>query len=141
MDKPVLNCELLVVAPPANCAVGVQSGKGSSSRTVGAVRTTGGDVAFSVQVTVRTIDESGVRFSGPFVQEDSKGQFVYLTWGKSAGDPFSPYQRRTKIYLNVVTPDTVRQALAVGSKVRLKISGTAKDGGPACATVPVELIR
>lgn len=90
---------------------------------------------FEISIEVK----SPFSFGGPFVQKDGKGQFIYLCWGLMAGDTQSRWQRRTKIYLHDLTEDRVSQALATGEQLTLAIQGTGKDGGPACATVPVRL--
>lgn len=125
-----LQLRIKVVAAPKGVLVGVQAGKGSAGRPHDAKLTDGGETVFEIDVQVKD-----GRLNGPFIQKDAKGQFVYLVWGKSAGDFASPWQRRAKIYLQVIPA----AAIADGRSVTLVIQGTAKDGGPACATVPSTL--
>lgn len=140
VDSPVsmtIAVKIKIVQPPPGVLVGVQSGKGSAGRAHGVQRTDGKLTSFEVVLDVRAADPP--KFGGPFVQSDSKGQFIYLRWGQSAGDHFSPWQRRAKLYLHQVTRDIVLSAIETGQVPTLVIAGTARDGGPACPTVPVTL--
>lgn len=119
-----------VVGAPPGVLVGVQKGKGSAGRPHDTKRTDAPETVFEIEVQTKD-----ARLSGPFVQKDAKGQFVYLVWGKSAGDFASPWQRRAKIYLRNLPAG----AISDGNVVTVVIQGTAKDGGPACATVPSTL--
>ncbi|HEV7571498.1 MAG TPA: DUF5990 family protein [Thermoanaerobaculia bacterium] len=64
-------------------------------------------------------------FLGPFAQGPVGGRFVYVN---SEG-------RRAKVPLGGITWSVIRDA--AGSVIEARISGTARDGGPACATVPL----
>ncbi|MCW5938737.1 MAG: hypothetical protein KF884_05680 [Fimbriimonadaceae bacterium] len=125
---------LLVKSPPAGHLVGLQRGKGSSAKTEAPVRTTGDDLSFDLALEYRD-----GRFRGPFLQQDGKGQFIYLRWGVSAGDLTAVCDRRTKVYLGLVTPEAVASAAKTGRRIVLAFDGAAKDGFPACATVKVTL--
>ena len=78
------------------------------------------------------------RFSGEFVQGPAGGKFVYVTSGTLAGHAESPWTRRAKVGLQelkwVVVGCAVSQS---GSFLEARISGVARDGGPACASVPL----
>lgn len=139
MPGPNLDLRIISLKPPAGVSVALQTGKGSAGVPTGVAKTTGGDMEFSVPLTVSKLEAGSVSFSGPFVQKDDKGQFVYLRWGRSAGDPATCVDRRTKVYLHLLTADLVARALESGDPLCLSFEGTAKDGHPACATVPVRL--
>jgi len=64
-------------------------------------------------------------FLGPFAQGPVGGRFVYVN---SLG-------RRAKVPLGGITWSLIRKA--AGSVIEARIAGTARDGGPACATVPL----
>lgn len=72
----------------------------------------------------------GAKPSGPFVQKDSKGAFVYLLWGSSAGQLGSGIAGRTKVYL-----PTEPEFAEFGSSWRVEIPGRGRNGQPAFATV------
>ncbi len=77
-------------------------------------------------------------FRGAFAQGPPSGRFVYINSGTSAGQFSSPWTRRAKIQLSGVTWDLIDQVLAGGNAVmEARFAGTGKDGGPACATVPL----
>lgn len=121
---------VLVRRPPVGHLVGLQCGKASAATTESPIRTTGDDLSLQL-----TLEHRDGKFRGPHVQQDSKGQFVYLRWGVSAGDRSATCDRRTKVYLGLLTPEVI----AAGKPLALAYEGTAKDGFPACATVKVEL--
>jgi hypothetical protein len=78
------------------------------------------------------------RFLGPFTQGPPTARFVYVTSGQSAGQPGSCWNRRAKIPLGGITWSLLEQVLAKkGAVLEVQIEGTGRDGGPACATVPL----
>jgi hypothetical protein len=81
---------------------------------------------------------SGPRFFGDQVRrEGPQRRFVYVRVGQSAGDRSSPWSRRMKIDIHDIGQDLLDRAAAGGGVVEISVNGTAKDGTPACATVPV----
>jgi hypothetical protein len=67
-------------------------------------------------------------FLGPFAQGPPAGRFLYVN---SPG-------RRAKVPLGGITQELIEQALASpGSVLEARIAGRAKDGGCACASVPL----
>jgi hypothetical protein len=126
---------VLARRPPVGHLVGLQRGKASAATTESPVRTTGDDLRLDF-----TLEHRDGKFRGPYVQQDGKGQFVYLRWGVSAGDRGAACDRRTKVYLGLLTPEVVEAAVAGGKRLVLAYDGTGKDGLPACATVPVSLV-
>ena len=90
-----------------------------------------GDIAFDIPISL-TPTPNGLRPGGGFVRNDSRGRFVYIASGRAAGDCQTEWQRRIKVYLTDLPPD-----LAGGETLEVTIAGRAKDGGPACATVPL----
>lgn len=78
------------------------------------------------------------RFLGEFVHGPPDERFVYVNTGKRAGDPRSPWDRRAKLHLCDVRREDARRALGNSRLVlEARIEGTARDGGPACASVPL----
>jgi hypothetical protein len=68
---------------------------------------------------------SAPNFLGPFAQGPVGGRFVYVN---SKG-------RRAKVPLGGITWSLIKKA--AGSVIEARIVGTARDGGPACGTVPL----
>jgi hypothetical protein len=77
----------------------------------------------------------GPKFFGPFVRREGPvRRFVYVRIGTSAGDCESPWSRRMKIDIHDVDPALLERAKA-GKVLVGTLTGTAKDGSPACATI------
>jgi hypothetical protein len=106
---------------------------------VAAVRAADQDLAF--ELTVRVGDnrpDGGPNLLGPFTQGPPAVRFVYINSGTAAGDPFSCYTRAAKVPLTGITWELVRAvADAPGSVLEARIHGRARDGGPACASIPL----
>ena len=68
-------------------------------------------------------------------QRPPTGRIVYIDVGTYAGQKSTPWSRRMKVPLAAVTWAMVRKAAKLGGMLEAKIPGTAKDGGPNCATV------
>ena len=81
-------------------------------------------------------DRSDVlNFLGPFAQGPVGGRFVYVNSGTLGGQPDSGWTRRAKVPLGGIAWSLIQKA--AGSIIEVRIAGTARDGGPACATVPL----
>jgi hypothetical protein len=63
-------------------------------------------------------------------------RFVYVRIGDLAGDEKSPWSRRMKVDIHDISADLVERAAKSGEVIEITVPGTAKDGTPACATVP-----
>jgi len=123
---------LTLLRPPAGVRFCLQRGR---DERVGPVDSTGEDLSFDLEVRAKDV-EGRPRFLGPFVQGPTSGRFVYVCSGTSAGQFESPWTRRAKVPLAGITRPLVLRALArPGARLEARIVGTARDGGPACATV------
>jgi hypothetical protein len=97
-------------------------------------RSTGEDLTFDV--SVRAVPGSTPRLLGPVVQGPPAKRFLYICTGTCAGDTSSCWTRRAKLPLTSI--DSALIALAKpGQRLTATIDGKARDGGPACATVPL----
>jgi hypothetical protein len=114
----------------------LQSGR---SDLVSPTRSTGRDISFDFTVRVRSTDGGGPpRFLGPFTQGPPAARFVYICMGTLAGQPDSCWTRRAKVPLRGITWPLVQQALGrPTARLEARFGGTARDGGPSCATVPL----
>ena len=133
MDQEV-SLRIVVVNPPAGVRFAVQRGKDEllkpRSDKVG-------DLIFEFPIRVRNDGAEGSpNFLGPFAQGPRDARFVYVNSGTMAGEPASPWTRRAKIPLGGITWAMIKKMKA-GSVIEAKIAGTGRDGGPACATVPL----
>jgi len=122
-----LTLRIILADPPPGVVFSKQDAK---SRPVDPIRAEG-DLSFDIPITL-TPTPSGFRPGGGFVCNDSRGRFVYIASGQAAGDCQTDWARRIKIYLHDLPPD-----LTGGEVLEATIAGRAKDGGPACASVPL----
>jgi hypothetical protein len=112
---------IIVENPPVRFAV--QRGK---AELLDATSASAKQQVFEFSVRARDDGSGGApNFLGPFAQGPVGGRFVYVN---SEG-------RRAKVPLGGITWSLIRDA--AGSVIEARISGTARDGGPACATVPL----
>lgn len=77
----------------------------------------------------------GPKFLGEQVRrEGSERRFVYVSIGRMAGDPGSPWTLGMKIDIHDIGQDLLDRA-SRGGVIMTTVCGTGKDGSPACATV------
>lgn len=135
MDR-FLYLRITVLRPPAGVAFLLQSGKADllSPTHVSEDR-------LSFDFTVRVIgDRNGGPpvFRGPLTQGPPAARFIYVNSGTLAGQADSCWTRRAKVPLTSISWDLIEEALSrPGTRLEARIEGTARDGGPACATVPL----
>lgn len=127
MARIDLTLRIILAAPPPGVVFSKQDAK---NLPVDPVRADG-DFAFDIPITL-TPTPNGLRPDGGFVRNDSRGRFIYIASGQQAGQCGTEWSRRIKIYLHDLPAD-----LAGGEVLEAAIAGRAKDGGPACATVPL----
>jgi hypothetical protein len=128
-----LALRITLVAPPAGVTFCLQRGR---DELVSPLRSTGGTISFDFAVRVRpAAGGKPMTFLGPFTQGPPASRFVYVNSGTMAGESAEPWTRRAKIPLAGITEAMIDEALAdPGSRIEARIQGTARDGGPACAT-------
>lgn len=128
--QPELALRITVVGPPSDVVFALQRGK---SELVAPSHATTTQLVFDLTVRVR--DEGQPNFLGPFAQGPRAARFVYVNSGTSAGQADSPWTRRAKVPLSGITAALIKRSK--GAVLEARIAGTSKDGGPACATVPL----
>lgn len=131
-----LPLRITLLHPPPGVRFRLQSGR---TELVAPTREDGAAISFDFEV--RVADRDGAqppRFLGPFTQGPPAVRFVYVNSGKQAGESDSCWDRRAKIPLGGITWDLIERTLAKkGARLEVQIEGTGRDGGPACATVPL----
>jgi hypothetical protein len=90
---------------------------------------------FTVRIDPRRSDVQ--RFTGLAVQGKTGDQFIYVNSGKRAGQATSCWERRAKVSLMTIGASIVAQYRRQGGVLHARIFGIARDGGPACASVPL----
>jgi len=133
MIRP-LSLRITLIKPPPGVALRLQQGK---DQLVPPSSAAGDNVSFDFTVNIANdVSDGQPKFRGPFVQGPSGGKFIYINSGSYAGQSDSCWSRRAKVPLSGIAWDLIEAALSKSNAVlEARISGTAKDGGPACATV------
>ncbi|MDB4948450.1 MAG: hypothetical protein JWM27_1099 [Gemmatimonadetes bacterium] len=131
-----LPLRITVLGPPPGVAFAVQRGR---DELLPPTRTTAAEVSFDFTVRVAPSSTDGApNFLGPFAQGTPADRFVYVNSGQRAGDRNSPCDRRAKVRLAGITWEAIdRVAAEPGSVLEARIVGTARDGGPVCASTPL----
>ncbi len=123
-----------ITAPPPNVAWALQLGR--TDLLPPTQRSPHLEFEATVRVVSGTTGEPD--FRGPAVQGPRGGRFIYLTSGTRAGQHGSPWDRRAKVSLEGLRPLLAQQGgEAQGAIAVATIAGTSRDGGPACASVPL----
>jgi uncharacterized protein DUF5990 len=130
---------IVVRRPPSGVRFALQRGPTATAELVPPTREDGDSLSF--EMTVRLGDPSSaakLRFLGPYVHGPTDSRFLYINSGQSAGDPASRWSRRAKVWLKAITADQVEAVLRKkGAVLEAEIEGTARDGGPVCASTNV----
>jgi hypothetical protein len=129
-----IKLRITLVNPPDDVVFAVQSGRSDLHQKT---RSVGSSLSFDFSVRARTTT-TGVTLLGPFAQGRPGTRFVYINSGTYAGDSASCWGRRAKVPLSGITPDLICQLEEVPAAVlEASVAGTARDGGPVCASVPL----
>jgi hypothetical protein len=125
-----------IVRPPRGVRFRVQRGRADLDEPV---LTSDREISFDLTVRVGDARPDGLpNFLGPYAQGPPTGRFLYVNSGTLAGQSDSCWTRRAKVPFRGVTWAMVEEVIAGAGKVlEARIAGTAGDGGPACATVPL----
>jgi len=126
---------ITVVAPPPGVTFCLQRGKGG---LVPPVEATNEYLSFDFTLRVGINKDGRPNFLGPFAQGPPGGRFVYVNSGTLAGQADSGWTRRAKVPLTGIGWRLIERAFAgTDTILETQIEGKAKNGGPACATVPL----
>jgi hypothetical protein len=125
---------IIVEDPPAGVRLAVQRGKAEllDPKTSGKSR-----IVFEFSIRARNDRSDGPNFLGPYAQGPAGARFVYVNSGTMAEQASSPWTRRAKIPLSGITWALIKKAASAGAVIEAGFAGTARDGGPSCATVPL----
>lgn len=127
---------ITVLHPPAGVTFRLQRGK---DELVPPAEASDEHLSFDFTLRVRGDGTSGPpNFLGPLSQGPPASRFVYVNSGTLARQADSRWTRRAKVPLMSISWELIEQALSEpGAVLEARIAGTGKDGGPACATVPL----
>ena len=131
MKTRILTLRIVLVQPPGGIDFGLQKGKGSLYEIDQKQRSsTDNDLSFELTVRVEESERKEPNFLGPYVQGSPGVRFVYINIGTYAGQEDTPWSRRLKVPLQGITWKMVDAGV-----LETRVPGTARDGGPTCATV------
>jgi hypothetical protein len=132
----ILRLRMTLLRPPVGVQFCLQRGR---SELVSAVVSTGADISLDLAVRAQPAETGkAVRFLGPFTQGPPTARFLYVCSGTCAGQHDSCWTRRAKISLAAIPWSMVEEGCASPhAGLEVHIDGCARDGGPACATVPL----
>ena len=136
MTDQEITLRIILVKPPAGVDFALQSGSGNNFSKVQKQRSGASDLSFEFLIRVKITDNGQVNFLGQYAQGPPAERFVYIDIGTVAGQFDSVWSRRLKVPLKTISADEVREVLANPDLLlETRVPGTAKDGGPNCATV------
>lgn len=124
MSERLVPLRLTLISPPRGVMFSLQHG---DRDIVSPVMSTGEDL--SLDLEVRLTDDG--RFLGPYVRREGPRRFVYFRAGQSAGQHGTQIDRRGKVWIDEIPA----ALLATGKRLEGRMTGAAKDGGPACASI------
>jgi len=135
VDATQVPLRVVVEQPPAGVSFAMQLGRAD---LLPPVRRRDGELAFEFSLRLKPGTWRKIVFLGPAVHGPPADRFVYVNSGTSAGQFDSPWTRRAKIKLAGIDSTLVEHVLArPGARLEARIAGRGRDGGPACATVPL----
>jgi hypothetical protein len=130
-ERSVL-ARIRVIQPLEGCAYGLQCRDGSVEQLQLA---TMADLTFTTSITMK-IARDGLRDpAGRHVNGPRTGRFLYVTSGTRAQQSDSCWDRRAKVSLKALDAAVPMSLDVMPPLIEIVIAGTAKDGGPACASV------
>ena len=135
MNAPTdeVSLRLIVERPPAGTVWRMQRGRDA---LVAPVRETSEAIAFALSLRVADGPDGAPTLRGPEAQGPPASRFVYLNSGTYAGQAATPWSRRAKVPLTGMPAVLLARARGTpGAVLEARIAGTARDGGPACASV------
>jgi hypothetical protein len=133
--KPQAKFRIVVVDPLSGVTYALQRVR---SELLPPARSTATELVFEFSLTIADIDADPPRLTGEFAQGPPNKRFVYVNSGTMAGQAGSPWTRRAKVPLyGIARSELTKLSQREGLVLEARIRGTAKDGGPACATVPL----
>jgi hypothetical protein len=93
-------------------------------------------LAWTTEITVKPGADGTPDFAGPAVHGKRGERFFYLSWsGERAGH--REMFRRLKLHLRDLRPAQIDRARTSCGILEARVHAVAKDGGPACASVPL----
>lgn len=126
---------LVLMAPPSGVLFAVQHGRDG---LLPPYASTAECTSFAITLGLGpALADGSFNFRGPFAQGTPADRFIYVNSGTYAGQQGCRWERRAKIKLAGIPRHLVETAAGdANSAIEARIPGTARDGGPVCASVP-----
>jgi hypothetical protein len=128
---------LVVVEPLAGVTYALQRGRGEP---VAPVHSSPSALVFEFPLTVADVKADPPRLTGEFAQGPPQKRFVYINSGAAAGQRGTKWRRRAKVPLHGLQGSVLKRVIEPNAEslvIEARIQGVDKDGGPACASVPL----
>lgn len=93
-------------------------------------------VSWTTSVTLKSTPEGAPDYSGSAVYGKRGERFFYLSWSGEKDGRRAMF-RRLKIHLRDLSQAQIDRALQTEGTLEARVHAIAKDGGPACASVPL----
>jgi hypothetical protein len=93
-------------------------------------------LAWATEITVKSGPDGAPDFVGPAVHGKRGERFFYLSWSSEHAGQCERF-RRIKVHLRDLTAAQVAKAVKTDGTLLARVHAVAKDGGPACASVPL----
>ena len=133
--KQEIPIRIIVRDPLPDVTMQVQKGK---DELLAPAQISANSISFEFMVTVDVNPDAPPNFLGKFAQGPKEQRFIYVNSGTYAGQKNSGWARRAKISLMTITRDQITKTVSSGGTLEAAIQGRGgRDGGPACASVPV----
>jgi hypothetical protein len=129
-----IRLRVLVRNPMPGVAVGMQIGRNDLQAPKPATKT---KLTFETEAKVTRTASGELRLTGFAIQGPPTARFIYVTWGRRAGQQDTCWDRRAKVMLTTVDRKLIETCLTKAAILETEIDGIGKDGGPCCATVPL----
>ncbi len=128
---------IIVVEPLAGVTYAIQRGRGER---IPPVHSSASQLVFEFPLTLADINAVPPRLTGKYAHGTPQKRFVYINSGKAAGQFGTHWGRRAKVPLHGIQSSLLKEALErTGDSIVIEasIQGVGKDGGPACASIPL----
>jgi Family of unknown function (DUF5990) len=126
-----ITLRLRIVHPPPGVRWAVQLGR---DELLPPIHVADDELVFEVPLTLGPNLRGTVQLRGAAIQGPPAARFVYVNSGKRAAEAWSSWDRRAKVSLANIDLAAL-QEMTGPVVLDGAIRGTARDGGPACASV------
>src|SRR4051812_45440131 len=121
-SRQEIRLRLALEKPTADVDFALQKGRGAAFTTEQKQRSTGRDLRFEFGVVLKAGKNGAPDFAGPYVQGAAGERFFYINIGTYAGQTDTPWSRRLKVPLYLISWDAIES----GKILVASIPGTGR---------------